>query len=124
MVHPAPLKSKAPQPNSSIILKSGKFPGDAAKLIDLNQQTPETIILLFLNYYLIQKNKIGSRTTYKAKQGARSQWVYRGEQGEHMGEHVLANTSRSKTPLPWTVTVLNPHCYSDPPCSMKCVQRI
>ena len=58
MVHPAPLKSKAPQPNSNIILKSGKFPGDAAKLIDLNQQTPETIILLFLNYYLIQKKKM------------------------------------------------------------------
>ena len=36
-VHPAPLRSKDPQPNSNIILKSGKCPGIAAKLIDLNR---------------------------------------------------------------------------------------
>lgn len=35
MVHPAPLKSKAPHPNRVSILKSGSWPGDAAKVIDL-----------------------------------------------------------------------------------------
>lgn len=38
MVHPAPLKSKAPQPNKVIILKSGTCPGVAANEIDLNKQ--------------------------------------------------------------------------------------
>ena len=61
--------------------------------------------------------KSSSRTTYKAKQGARSQWAYWGEQGKHMGEHVSANTSRSKTPLTWKVTVLTLHCHSDSPCT-------
>ena len=57
MVHPAPLRSKAPQPNSNIILKSGKCPEDAAKVIDLKQQTWESIILLFIKYYLIHAHK-------------------------------------------------------------------
>ena len=35
-------------------------------------------------------------TTYKAKQGAKSQWAYRGERDEHKVEHVSANTSQSK----------------------------
>lgn len=35
-VHPAPRKSKAPQPNSVIIFKSGRLPGGAAKAIDLH----------------------------------------------------------------------------------------
>lgn len=35
MVHPAPLKSKAPHPNRVNILKSGSWPGGAAKVIDL-----------------------------------------------------------------------------------------
>ena len=35
MVHPAPRRSKAPHPNNVIILISGRCPGLAAKLIDL-----------------------------------------------------------------------------------------
>lgn len=37
MVHPAPLNSKAPVPNSANILISGKCPGFAASVIDLEQ---------------------------------------------------------------------------------------
>jgi len=35
IVHPAPLKRKAPHPNRANILKSGRCPGGAAKVIDL-----------------------------------------------------------------------------------------
>jgi hypothetical protein len=35
IVHPAPLKSKAPHPNRANIFKSGRCPGGAAKVIDL-----------------------------------------------------------------------------------------
>ena len=34
-VHPAPRKRNAPQPNKANIFISGRFPGDAAKVIDL-----------------------------------------------------------------------------------------
>lgn len=38
IVHPAPLKSKAPQPNNAIILKLGTLPGSAANEIDLHNK--------------------------------------------------------------------------------------
>lgn len=38
IVQPAPLKSNAPQPNSANILKSGRCPGAAAKVIDLQHR--------------------------------------------------------------------------------------
>lgn len=41
MVQPAPLKSKAPQPNKAIILKSGRCPGGDANVIDLQKMAKE-----------------------------------------------------------------------------------
>lgn len=35
-VQPAPLRSTAPQPNKASILMSGRFPGVAARVIDLD----------------------------------------------------------------------------------------
>ena len=52
-VHPAPLRSKDPQPNNNIILKSGKCPGIVAKLIDLNRTNytwNECIFIYSLNW--------------------------------------------------------------------------
>jgi hypothetical protein len=36
-VQPDPRKSKAPSPNNDNILTSGRFPGGAAKAMDLNE---------------------------------------------------------------------------------------
>lgn len=43
MVHPAPRRSKAPQPNRAIIFTSGILPGAAAKEIDLKIKAEKII---------------------------------------------------------------------------------
>ena len=41
MVQPSPLKSKAPQLNKAVILKSGRCPGIDANVIDLQKNVKE-----------------------------------------------------------------------------------
>ena len=57
-VHPAPLRSKDPQPNSNIILKSGKCPGIAAKLIDLNRTNYTWNECIFIQFIELKAIKL------------------------------------------------------------------
>ena len=69
-----------------------------------NRPEPNQLHMKRMHIYLFIELKaikhffffFGLLTTYKAKQGAKSQWAYRGERDEHKVEHVSANTSQSK----------------------------
>lgn len=74
MVHPAPLKRTAPQPNKVNILISGRSPGDEAKVMDLTiiQKRYKTAEISKMKESITLKHVILKGSNFKTSESSHS----------------------------------------------------